>query len=154
MQLWGNKKNFKRIPVNRLVPGMHVSVAERWWDHPFLLNEFTLESAAQIEIIVDLGMTTVLWSESLSAARPLAEEARPAPRVAAAPSEEHLRAKAQREDRIRCWEEGASEYMTKPFSPSALSSTLAQLMDMSSEERDSRRVEMLRKLRDIPPARA
>ena len=61
-----------------------------------------------------------------------------------------LTAKAQREDRIRCWEEGASEYMTKPFSPSALSSTLRQLMDMSTEQRDARRLETLRKLRDDP----
>ena len=61
-----------------------------------------------------------------------------------------LTAKAQREDRICCWEEGASEYMTKPFSPSALSSTLRQLMDMSTEQRDARRLETLRKLRDDP----
>jgi two-component system, OmpR family, phosphate regulon response regulator PhoB len=62
-----------------------------------------------------------------------------------------LTAKAQREDRVRCWEEGASEYMTKPFSPSALSSTLAQLIEMSSEQRDQRRADALRKLRDDPP---
>jgi DNA-binding response OmpR family regulator len=64
-----------------------------------------------------------------------------------------LTAKAQREDRIRCWEEGASEYMTKPFSPSALSSSLAQLIDMSSDERDTRRAEALRRLRDDPQSR-
>ncbi len=61
-----------------------------------------------------------------------------------------LTAKAQREDRVRCWEEGASAYMTKPFSPSALSSALAQLIEMSSQERDERRAEALRKLRDDP----
>ena len=61
-----------------------------------------------------------------------------------------LTAKAQREDRVRCWEEGASEYMTKPFSPSALSSTLSQLIEMSVEQRDERRSEALRKLRDDP----
>ena len=61
-----------------------------------------------------------------------------------------LTAKAQREDRVRCWEEGASEYMTKPFSPSALSSTLSQLIEMSVEQRDERRMEALRKLRDDP----
>lgn len=59
-----------------------------------------------------------------------------------------LTAKAQREDRVRCWEEGASEYMTKPFSPSALSSALTQLIEMSAAQRDERRAETLRKLRD------
>ena len=63
-----------------------------------------------------------------------------------------LTAKAQREDRVRCWEEGASEYMTKPFSPAVLSSALEQLIAMSPEQRDERREAMLRKLRDESPA--
>ncbi len=57
-----------------------------------------------------------------------------------------LTAKAQREDRVRCWEQGASEYMTKPFSPAALSSALEQLMNMSPQERESRRAKALEKL--------
>jgi DNA-binding response OmpR family regulator len=63
-----------------------------------------------------------------------------------------LTAKAQREDRVRCWEQGASEYMTKPFSPAALSSALEQLMGMSPKERESRRAEVLEKLLDESPA--
>lgn len=63
-----------------------------------------------------------------------------------------LTAKAQREDRVRCWEEGASEYMTKPFSPAVLSSTLEQLLALSPEDRSERREAMLRKFRDESPA--
>src|SRR6266550_92146 len=63
-----------------------------------------------------------------------------------------LTAKAQREDRVRCWEQGASEYMTKPFSPAALATTLAHLMAMSPDQREDRRTEVLRKLRDEMPA--
>ena len=63
-----------------------------------------------------------------------------------------LTAKAQREDRVRCWEQGASEYMTKPFSPATLATTLAHLMAMSPNQRDDRRTEVLRKLRDETPA--
>jgi len=62
-----------------------------------------------------------------------------------------LTAKAQREDRIRCWEEGASEYMTKPFSPAALASALARMIDMSETERAMRRVEVLQQLRRDEP---
>lgn len=61
-----------------------------------------------------------------------------------------LTAKAQREDRVRCWEEGASEYMTKPFSPAALSSALTQLIAMSPKERSEHRDGVLRKLRGEP----
>jgi len=61
-----------------------------------------------------------------------------------------LTAKAQREDRVRCWEEGASEYMTKPFSPAALASALEQLIAMTPQERDERRHNVLRKLRGEP----
>ena len=63
-----------------------------------------------------------------------------------------LTAKAQREDRVRCWEDGASEYMTKPFSPVALSSALAQLIEMTPGEREDRRNDELRKLRNESPA--
>ena len=62
-----------------------------------------------------------------------------------------LTAKAQREDRVRCWEQGASEYMTKPFSPAALSSALEQLMKMSPQERESRRADVLKKLKNESP---
>jgi DNA-binding response OmpR family regulator len=63
-----------------------------------------------------------------------------------------LTAKAQREDRVRCWEEGASEYMTKPFSPAALSVALTQLIEMSPGQREKRRDDVLRKLRDESPS--
>lgn len=63
-----------------------------------------------------------------------------------------LTAKAQREDRVRCWEQGASEYMTKPFSPSALAATLAELMAMTPPQREQRRNEALKRLRDDSPA--
>jgi len=70
MGFWGKKKNFERVPVDALQPGMHVSLAERWLDHPFLLNEFTLESEEQIRIIIGLGMTSVLWCRAASDKEP------------------------------------------------------------------------------------
>ena len=63
-----------------------------------------------------------------------------------------LTAKAQREDRVRCWEQGASEYMTKPFSPVALSAALTELLGMSPTQREDRRNGVLRKLRDESPS--
>jgi DNA-binding response OmpR family regulator len=63
-----------------------------------------------------------------------------------------LTAKAQREDRVRCWEQGASEYMVKPFSPAALSAALMQLIEMRPSEREKRRHQVLRKLRDESPS--
>jgi DNA-binding response OmpR family regulator len=63
-----------------------------------------------------------------------------------------LTAKAQREDRVRCWEQGASEYMTKPFSPAALSAALTQLIEMTPGQREKRRDDVLRKLRDESPS--
>ena len=63
-----------------------------------------------------------------------------------------LTAKAQREDRVRCWEQGASEYMTKPFSPVALSAALTELLGMSPTQREDRRNDVLRKLRDESPS--
>lgn len=61
-----------------------------------------------------------------------------------------LTAKAQLEDKIRCWQEGASEFMTKPFSPVALTETLDGLIAMSPEERRERREATVRRLLDEP----
>ena len=63
-----------------------------------------------------------------------------------------LTAKAQREDRVRCWEQGASEYMTKPFSPVALSAALTELVGMSPQQREDRRNDVLSRLRDESPS--
>ena len=63
-----------------------------------------------------------------------------------------LTAKAQREDRVRCWEGGASEYMTKPFSPATLAATLTQLIEMGPAQRQKRRNDVLRKLREESPS--
>lgn len=75
MGFWGKKKHFERISVDALQPGMHISVAERWLDHPFLLNEFTLENEEQIRLIIGLGMTNILWCREASDAEPRAVSA-------------------------------------------------------------------------------
>src|ERR671930_489250 len=61
-----------------------------------------------------------------------------------------LTAKAQREDKVRCWQEGASDFMTKPFSPAALTDAIDRLIEMTPEERRDRRDTVLRKLLDEP----
>ncbi|HEY7667870.1 MAG TPA: response regulator [Actinomycetota bacterium] len=61
-----------------------------------------------------------------------------------------LTAKAQLEDKIRCWQEGASEFMTKPFSPAALTETLETLIAMDPQERRERREATVRKLLEEP----
>jgi hypothetical protein len=42
--------------------------------------------------------------------------------------------------------------MTKPFSPVALSATLTELLTMSPTQREDRRNDVLRKLRDESPS--
>ena len=99
MGFWGKKKQFTRIPLEFLQPGMHVSLAERWLDHPFLLNEFTLESEEQIHLIQALGMTDVLWCEAASNKGPR-ELAGPAP-LGVTGADLVARARAQRQERRR-----------------------------------------------------
>jgi DNA-binding response OmpR family regulator len=61
-----------------------------------------------------------------------------------------LTAKAQLEDKIRCWQEGASEFMTKPFSPAALTETLESLIAMDPQGRRERREATVRQLLEEP----
>lgn len=57
-----------------------------------------------------------------------------------------LTAKVQDEDQIRGWEAGAADYITKPFSPLALSQVLQDVLETDPEEEARRRQMILEKL--------
>lgn len=57
-----------------------------------------------------------------------------------------LTAKAQEADQMRGWMNGAAEYVTKPFSPVALTDAVNNVLSMTPEERDARRSEHLTQL--------
>lgn len=57
-----------------------------------------------------------------------------------------LTAKAQEQDQIRGWSAGAAEYITKPFSPLALSQVLEDVLATAPEEEERRRRLILEKL--------
>jgi CheY-like chemotaxis protein len=57
-----------------------------------------------------------------------------------------LTAKVQDQDQIRGWSQGAAEYITKPFSPLALSQVLQDVLATDPEEEERRRQMILEKL--------
>ena len=57
-----------------------------------------------------------------------------------------LTAKVQDQDQIRGWSQGAADYITKPFSPLALSQVLQDVLETDPEEEDRRRQMILEKL--------
>lgn len=57
-----------------------------------------------------------------------------------------LTAKTAEEDQVRGWRAGADEYVTKPFSPTALNDAVAHVARLSEEERASRRRRHLERL--------
>lgn len=54
-----------------------------------------------------------------------------------------LTAKVQEDDKLRGWRGGAFEYVTKPFSPLALTETIERVFAMNPEQRRRRRDEAL-----------
>lgn len=50
----------RRIAVDRLVPGLYIDLELTWDKHPFLRRAFRIKSQEQIEVIRELGLTTVL----------------------------------------------------------------------------------------------
>ena len=58
-----------------------------------------------------------------------------------------LTAKVQDQDQIRGWSSGASEYITKPFSPLSLSQVLEDVLADGPDEEERRRSMVLDKLR-------
>ena len=57
-----------------------------------------------------------------------------------------LTAKVQDQDQIRGWSQGAADYITKPFSPLALSQVLEDVLSTDPEEEERRRRIILEKL--------
>lgn len=58
-----------------------------------------------------------------------------------------LTAKVENEDQIRGWSSGAAAYITKPFSPLALSQVLENVLAADPDEEETRRQTVLEKLR-------
>ncbi len=57
-----------------------------------------------------------------------------------------LTAKVQDQDQIRGWSQGAADYITKPFSPLALSQVLQDVLETDPAEEERRRTMILEKL--------
>jgi CheY-like chemotaxis protein len=57
-----------------------------------------------------------------------------------------LTAKVQDQDQIKGWSQGAADYITKPFSPLALSQVLQDVLATDPEEEERRRRVILEKL--------
>lgn len=64
-----------------------------------------------------------------------------------------LTAKVQDQDQIRGWSSGAAEYITKPFSPLALSQVLQDVLSNDREEEERRRRLILDKLQLLQDGR-
>lgn len=103
------------VDVERLQPGIFVSLAEHWLDHPFMFNEFRISNQRQIDTLREMGLTQVRCVPSRSTAQllPVRKASTPPPAPPAPPSADELaaieakrqriaRVKATREDLARC----------------------------------------------------
>ncbi|MDR2838667.1 MAG: DUF3391 domain-containing protein, partial [Azonexus sp.] len=100
-----------RIAVDRLQPGVFISLGElSWLEHPFLLNRFRLVSDEQIRVLRSLGLEDVEWDPERSTAQPLsadsAAEAETEVDFSTQALDSMLDAKRSRSERVRAQREG------------------------------------------------
>lgn len=91
-----------RIPIDRLQPGIFISLSEHWLDHPFLFNEFRISNDKQIATLKEMGLDTVVCYPSRSIAKPLPVRTEPTPPKPPppAPTAAELQQAAERSERI------------------------------------------------------
>ncbi|MES2878735.1 MAG: HD domain-containing phosphohydrolase [Pseudomonadota bacterium] len=64
-----------RIPVDQLAVGIFVHLDLGWMEHPFSFNSFKIRSEEQLQIIRQLGLSTVRWSPDRSDTTPSPQKA-------------------------------------------------------------------------------
>ncbi|HZX30213.1 MAG TPA: HD domain-containing phosphohydrolase [Rhodocyclaceae bacterium] len=63
------------LRIDRLQPGVFISLsAIGWMNHPFVLNQFRIANAGQIQVLHEMGLKTVEWDPARSTAEPLPEK--------------------------------------------------------------------------------
>ena len=70
-----------KVAVEQLQPGIFIRLPLKWFDHPFVLGRFKLDSSEQIQIIKSLGISHVIAYPAKSDASPI-----PMPEVSDEPS--------------------------------------------------------------------
>jgi HD-GYP domain-containing protein (c-di-GMP phosphodiesterase class II) len=79
--------SYQEIPVSEVKIGMHIRIEMSWWDHPFLQNNFRLQSPADIELLKKSGIKTILFDPEKSFVEEelSQEKTSPPPSVSGAP---------------------------------------------------------------------
>lgn len=97
------------VPVDRLQPGVFISISGMGWlDHPFLLNRFRIADINQIKVLRSLGLKEIEWDPARSTAQPLPEELEREPEedFSAAVIASMLDTKRDRTEKVRAQREG------------------------------------------------
>lgn len=99
------KDNLKQavwIDVDRLRPGIFISLTDHWMDHPFLFNEFRISNEKQIATLREMRLEKVLCYPARSTVTPLPPAPHPPapPPTPPEPSAEELAAVAAKHERI------------------------------------------------------
>ena len=96
-------EDFLDIDIAQLRVGLYITLDLHWMDHPFVTNTFKIKDAEQIRTIQRLGLKTVRYSPTKSAAKPLdppKQASAPAP-VQVSPEEQAaMQAKKERIERL------------------------------------------------------